>query len=1137
MAISNHRLITLSTLIILILIVGYGSFAQDKQIRFTKINGSNDISLGKINAITQDKNGFLWLSAQNNSSIIRYDGTKMEQISANLDELNDPKGLGGYYPECFFADENYLWIGFYGQGLDRYDMATKTFTHYDHNPDDPGSLASDYVTAVLRDQYGKLWIGTYGGLDLFDEHSETFIHHKRETGNRQSLTSDSIRVLYEDKKGTLWIGTGMPWEPNSRGGLNRYNRGTNNFTQYVHDPNDPNSLINNKVRAVFEDSRGNFWVGTGGDGLHTMDRENGKFTRHTYDPQNPNKLSRPPVNNPNQDHITFIQEDSDGNIWIGTDQNGLNIYDPLKKTITHYGNEVDNGVWWMFISGDNQIWITTNQSSLLKIDPDYTTVPLYYGQMRRKYIESDSVRWFGAEKGLIREVHKGPVSKMKYYPAPSLKQNSIVKKWNDFTDQPISLDYRVPLISTNNGDLLFISSTQFGIQQLDPGTGIVMPYTFGDSLNFGIVNQVFFSSDSIYWIGSWNQGLIKYNPKDKSFQKYINDYTNGRSLASNSIFNIQTDQDGNIWLATFNGIQRYIPSTNDFTSYLLGTVTCQLLTDSKGVMWAATQNGVFYYDPETDKFKSTKMNRTGYSIFEDLKDSGLWFASDGGVYKLDASRQYVTFFEVDVKNETAPINSNYWTLGEGYRVNNKIFIGGADREAGRYYVFNPDKLIEPKISSTPYFAALRLKQELVEPEPNGPLKTALEETKTLKLANDQNIFSFDLGTIDFKNRYDKEIYYMLDGYDIDWKSTTPNEQVAYFKIPAGKYTLRIKTPNTDGTWNEKALDIIVAPPYYLTVWAYIIYFLMLNILVFVVYRSQRARVLRKERERNKDRELAQAKEIEKAYTQLKDTQAQLIHSEKMASLGELTAGIAHEIQNPLNFVNNFSEVNFELTEELEEEIKKGNIEEVISILKDIRDNESKISQHGKRAESIIKGMLLHSRGSSGQKELTDVNALADEYLRLSYHGFRAKDKSFNADFKLVADESLPKIEVIPQDIGRVLLNLINNAFYAAPLPPEGVFKDTNYRHKPTVIVKTSFLPPSGGKRGAVVVSVSDNGPGIPSSIRDKIFQPFFTTKPTGQGTGLGLSLSYDIVKAHGGTLKVQTEEGIGTEFIIEIPII
>jgi signal transduction histidine kinase len=252
----------------------------------------------------------------------------------------------------------------------------------------------------------------------------------------------------------------------------------------------------------------------------------------------------------------------------------------------------------------------------------------------------------------------------------------------------------------------------------------------------------------------------------------------------------------------------------------------------------------------------------------------------------------------------------------------------------------------------------------------------------------------------------------------------------------------------------------------------------------------------------------------------------------MASLGELTAGIAHEIQNPLNFVTNFSEINAELLLEMKEEIEKGNLEEVKLIANDIAANEQKINHHGKRADAIVKGMLQHSRSSGGQKEPTDINALADEYLRLAYHGLRAKDKSFNATLKTDFDESIGNINIIPQDMGRVILNLITNAFYAAPLPPEGGVLDPDYVHSPTVWVSTK----KGGNN--VLISVKDNGPGIPQKLLDKIFQPFFTTKPTGQGTGLGLSLSlsYDIVKAHGGELKVETKEGEGSTFKIILPI-
>ena len=292
--------------------------------------------------------------------------------------------------------------------------------------------------------------------------------------------------------------------------------------------------------------------------------------------------------------------------------------------------------------------------------------------------------------------------------------------------------------------------------------------------------------------------------------------------------------------------------------------------------------------------------------------------------------------------------------------------------------------------------------------------------------------------------------------------------------------------------------------------------LLLSIVVFVFYRYNRQK-----HKANKS--------LEAALANLKSTQTQLIQSEKMASLGELTAGIAHEIQNPLNFVNNFSEVSNELIDEMKDNLSKENYESAKEIADDVKQNLEKINHHGKRADAIVKGMLQHSRSSTGVKELTDINKLADEYLRLAYHGLRAKDKSFNATLKTDYDESIGNINIIPQDIGRVILNLITNAFYV--IDEKKTLRQTlGDSYEPTVSVSTKR------NTGKVEIKVADNGNGIPQTILDKIFQPFFTTKPTGQGTGLGLSLSYDIVKAHGGELKVETKVGEGTVFIISLPV-
>jgi len=410
------------------------------------------------------------------------------------------------------------------------------------------------------------------------------------------------------------------------------------------------------------------------------------------------------------------------------------------------------------------------------------------------------------------------------------------------------------------------------------------------------------------------------------------------------------------------------------------------------------------------------------------------------------------------------------------------------------------------------------------------------------LKYDQKNLAFNFIAIDFSSPPESVKYYtILEGYDNTWRESL-QRRTSFYNLSPGNYLFRIKAFTSEGMKIEKNISIHVNPPWWKTWWAYSFYILIAGLLLYAVYRLQKQRIIRKEREKSQLIELEQAKEIEKAYHELRATQAQLIHAEKMASLGELTAGIAHEIQNPLNFVNNFSEVNIELADELKSELNKielspedkNNLETYVD---DIAQNQVKINEHGHRAGAIVKSMLQHSRASTGQKELTDINALAEEYLRISYHGMRAKDKSLTEDeagyniiLKTDFDPGIGKINVIPQDIGRVLLNVYNNAFYAV----SEKIKQAPSGYVPEVSVKTSKIADK------IKIYVKDNGNGIPEKIIVKIFQPFFTTKPTGQGTGLGLSLSYDIIKAHGGKINVESKpdsEGLdsGTMFSIELP--
>jgi signal transduction histidine kinase len=468
----------------------------------------------------------------------------------------------------------------------------------------------------------------------------------------------------------------------------------------------------------------------------------------------------------------------------------------------------------------------------------------------------------------------------------------------------------------------------------------------------------------------------------------------------------------------------------------------------------------------------------------------------------------------------------------------------SDNYGNGYYSFFPAQIKRNAKKPDLLITTFRIGDQIVKPSKGSPLNLPVSDTREIRLNYKQNVFSFDFVGIHYGNPDGNRHLYMLENLDNDWRKVGEEKTAYYYNVPPGNYVFRVKAASSDNVWaDEKSIIVIISPPWWRTWWAYTIYGICILAGLFLADRIQRRRIIERERIQSREKELAQAREIEQAYNKLKSTQAQLIQSEKMASLGELTAGIAHEIQNPLNFVNNFAELNKELISEMRIEMDRGNIEEARTISVGIEENSEKINEHGKRAGAIVNAMLQHAHVSAGNKEPTDINALAEEYLRLCYHGLRARDKSFHVHLQTDFDESIGKVNIIPQDIGRVLVNLYNNAFYA--VSEKSKHQVSGY--EPTVLVTTKRVDSSRGNVSGllpseihnpqcVMISVKDNGPGIPEPIRSKIFQPFFTTKPTGQGTGLGLSLSYDIVKSHGGDLKLETGEGEITEFCVQLPV-
>ena len=968
-----------------------------------------------------------------------------------------------------------------------------------------------------------MWVGTHGGLHRFHPKNGTFTRYQHNPQDSTSLSHDQVRALYQDRQGTLWVGTGSPWDSEpGEGGLNRFNPETGAFTRYLHNPKDPGTLIDNKVRAIYEDSWGTFWVGTLGDGLHTMDREKGTFIRHQYDPNQPDKLSRTPIRGKNQDGVSFIREDATGAIWVGTIGGGISRYDPATEKVVHYVSGTtstcglkDNDVWQVLNSKEGVLWVGT-WYGLYRTDPMQQsfvyqpTGALVWGLFE----DADRKVWVGTSKGLkLYDMSSGGNWQLN----PNLSLPPGLAKEPVYT---ILKDRQGTMWIGGEKGLWRRDSKKktFKLYSHDPKVAA--------SIGEGWVVTLHEDREGHLWIGTQKGGLNLMNTKTGEFSHFQHDPNNPYSLNSSFVLAIHEDSKGNVWVGTWNGkgVSVLERTSGKFKQYPAPTTQISSIReDASGRIWVGSyQNGLYYYDQRNDKLvrykdnSTEKYTRSVRGIVQDDQDY-LWVSTSTGLMKIDRNRNVVSTYGKESGLDPGALHM--LAVHKGRRGN--LYIG----DTLGFYTYAPGKHNQnpPHIELTDF----RLFDESSRPGKEGPLPVPVGKAKEISLTHLQNVFTFHFAGIHFTNPSQNRQYYMLENYDTDWRQANTEQKAFYYKVPPGKYVFRMKAASSEGVWAEKTVPVTIHPPWWQTWWAYGMFAAVFaaSLWSYVAYRS---RSLREENKLLEQKVADRTVELQQSLQHLKTTQTQLLQKEKMASLGELTAGIAHEIQNPLNFVNNFAEVSQELVTELREEKKKEAPDPVLedALFGYLEHNLQKIQIHGRRADSIVKNMLQHSRASSGEKQFTNLNSLAEEYLRLAYSGYRSKERDFTCTIETSLDENLEKVEVVPQELGRVLLNLFNNAFYAVQQKQR--LEQPGYEPKVTLSTYK--------QEGQVEIRVRDNGSGIPESLKSKVFQPFFTTKPTGQGTGLGLSLSYDIItKGHGGEMRVASEEGEWSEFTISIP--
>ncbi len=1139
--------------------------AQDRQNfnpRFEVFNLPGEILGNSVQGMVQDHSGFLWFATQ--GGLFRYDGQNF--VSYRYDS-NNPNSLSADYIESIFLDsKDVLWLTHWQSGaLTTFDIARGVFTRYQHDPDNPESLGGNVLSTVAEDHQGFIWIGGELGLNRYDPKTGTFKRFQHDPEQPNSLSYNRVRALYVDKAGTLWVGTGFPWDTNSnQGGLNRYHPEDESFTRYLHNPEDSSTLHNNKVRSILEDSQGNFWVGTAGDGLHLMDREKGTFKQLTNDPSDPNKLSGPwqpgptPALTDTSTHISSIFEDDEGRIWISAFPGGLTLFDPVTGISRKFneGSGTDelntDFIWHSYQTRDGTLWITSGGEgrTVFKVKQEEDLFPFFTLPLSEDEFRQSSN---GIIKDKLGNIWIARGAFLEHIDRRSGKRTVIAL---GHTQHPVTFIYGITLDRDGN---LWVG-TDRGQFRGDPETSDFQLFKLpgvSDEIQQTFWKPFLHSSSGHFWFGSWDYGLFRYNPITDEVVTYARDPKDPNSLSGNLIGSIYEDEMGNIWVGgglPFGDIllnplflDRMNPQTNKFERFFevnkqLGMVS-DITEDNDGNIWFRDfTHGFKKFNPTTGSSKSftpyNSLLSSGFILSLVKSDDGtLWLSDQHSIIEFDPKTEIMSVF-----NQKRGIRNAYDHFNSGSIADDgELFFS----RKGGYHAFYPDRILQQRNIRLPdiRITGFQLLGDLNPSASYDLFDKPIWQTSAIRLAHDQNLFSISVACFDFYDASSNQLQFMLEGYDRTWRSDVRDGETSpYINVPPGDYTFRVRGANSFGVWNMDgaSMRITILPPWWKSWWAYAFYLMMFIAGVVAVDRVQRRRVQQIERERSREKELEHAKEIEKAYRNLEvahknveAAQSQLIQQEKLASLGQLTAGIAHEIKNPLNFVNNFASVSLEMVIEAKEEMDR--ISSTFNLqpstlnesLTDIELNLKKIHEHGTRADGIVKSMLMHSRGGTGKLEPTDLNALVKEYSNLSYHGMRASKNPIDADIKLELDESVGNIPLIAEDFSRVILNICNNAFDAmrdgATRDVNGARSDSN--HSAFNLQHSTLTLRTKRSSTSVTIEIEDNGPGIPADIQDKILQPFFTTKRGTQGTGLGLSITQDIIKAHGGQLEIQSEPG------------
>ncbi len=1109
-----------TVLIVLLSILGIFSLTANAQggdnIRFDHLTIKDGLPHGQTYNVLQGQQGFIWFATRYGLS--KYDGSNFTNYS-NI--KNDPHSLSENWTWHILEDDaGMLWIATWGGGLNKFDPVSETFTRFRHDKDDPNSLSSDNVWSTYQDNTGTIWVGTEDGLHKRNPEDNTFTRYHHDPDDPASLSHNSVTFLQDDDEGNLWLST-------YGGGLNKFDPVGETVTRYQHDPGNPNSLSNDNIWQLYIDGDGIIWLGTDG-GLNKFDPATEIFTRYQHDAANPSSIG--------SNTVTFVADASNGMLWVSTLGGGLNLFDPQNDHFVRYqvddtnpNSIIHNTVWGTAVDNTGTLWITT-EDGVSKYDSGayrfgsyqyYPTIPetLIYKGINAFHEDKHGNLWIGSDtNGLTRLNRDG---------------NSFIFYRHDEHDSNSLISNSIVGMRADDTGALWIA-TRNGLDRFDPVTETFTHYQHNpddaNSISGNNVHEVAIDADGVLWLAVYGISLDRFDPATETFTHYFPDDDNPGSLSTEWITVVEATSNGDVWTGGDGGLSRFDPATRTFVNYfaddashLSSGLIYNIYEDSHGTIWVGTGDGLNKYNSDANTF-NTYFSEEGLSsiqiagIAED-NQGNLWLSTNKGLSKFDPQKK--AFRNYDTRDG---LQSNQFSARSVYKnESGELFFGGP---AG-FNAFYPDRIRDNPNIPPVMLTDFQLFNKPVGIGDDSPLQTHINLADGIILFHDQSVFSFEFAALNYRTPEKNQYAYMMEGFEQDWIYTDSQYRIArYTNLNPGEYTFRVKASNNDGAWNEKgtAVNITILPPWWQTWWfRNLILFLIIGSVVSGYYwrvhaLEVRSRILQQQ-VAERTQELVIAKEEAEIANQAKST---------------FLANMSHELRTPLNGILGYAQV-----------LKRDP-----SVTAHQQEGLDVIEQSGNHLLTLINDVLDIAKVESGTIELYQTNFSFTAFLKNVSELIRIRVKRKGITFQVEHSDELPDyVHGDERRLRQILLNLLGNAVKFTesggvtlkvtkvekehpPAPPQGGNSISKDEQK-------SLLEGGRGVFSLLQFSIQDTGVGIASEDIHTIFEPFQQTgdqQHRVQGTGLGLTITRNMIRLMGGELHVDSTPDQGSTFWFEIPL-